>query len=158
MPFHRYVDGKDLAEFPLSSLAHLDGVVFHARSHERTIGRALFGDRALHGKAVLIHTGWDQHWRTDHYFEGHPLVTREAAEYLQASGVRLVGIDSYNIDDTADGTRPAHSILLGAEIPIVEHLCNLGELPDDGFTFYAVPVKVKGLGTFPVRAFGVVVS
>ena len=85
-------------------------------------------------------------------------MTREAAEYLSASGVRLVGIDLYNIDDTADGTRPAHSILLGAEIPIVEHLCNLGELPDDGFTFYAVPVKVKGLGTFPVRAFGVVVS
>ena len=155
-PFHRYAEGKDLTELPLSSLAHLDGVVFHANPQGRTIGRELFGDHDLQGKAVLIHTGWDQHWRTDHYFEGHPFVTREAAEYLQASRVTLVGIDSYNIDDTADGTRPAHSLLLGAEIPIVEHLYNLKALPDSGFTFYAVPVKIKGVGTFPVRAFGVV--
>jgi len=153
VPFHRYADGKDLAEFPLSSLAHLDSVVFRAHPQTRAIGRELFGNRELQGKAVLIHTGWDQHWRTEHYFAGHPFLTREAAEYLQTSGVTLVGIDSYNIDDTADGTRPAHSILLGAEIPIVEHLCNLQELPESGFTFYAVPVKITGIGTFPIRAF-----
>lgn len=155
-PFHRYANGKDLAALPLTSLAHLDGLVFHADSDARVIGRALFGDRELKGRAVLIHTGWAKHWRTEQYFEGHPFLTREAAEYLKNSGVVLVGIDSYNIDDTADRSRPAHSILLGAEIPIVEHMCNLEKLPDSGFTFYAVPVKVKGFGTFPVRAFGVV--
>jgi kynurenine formamidase len=65
----------------------------------------------------------------------------------------LVGIDSYNIDDTADLRRPAHSILLGAEIPIVEHLCGLAQLPTRGFRFTAVPVKIKGMGPFPVRAY-----
>lgn len=156
VPFHRYANGKDLAEFPLSSLAHLDGAVFHVLPQTRSIGRDLFGDRDLRGKAVLIHTGWDRHWRTEQYFEGHPFLTQEAAEYLQTAGVTLVGIDSYNIDDTADGMRPAHSILLGAEIPIVEHLCNLQALPDSKFRFSAVPVKIKGMGTFPVRAFAVV--
>ena len=90
------------------------------------------------------------------YFEGHPFLTKEAAEYLAAEKAALVGIDSLNIDDTSDLTRPAHSILLGAGIPIVEHLCNVGELPARGFKFYAVPVKVKGFGTFPVRAFAVI--
>jgi len=156
VPFHRYANGKDLAEFPLSSLAHLDGVVFHASPQPRSIGRELFGDRDLRDKAVLIHTGWDRHWRTEQYFEGHPFLTRAAAEYLPTAGATLVGIDSYNIDDTADGSRPVHSILLGAEIPIVEHLCNLQALPDSGFTFSAVPVKIKGMGTVPVRAFAVV--
>lgn len=157
-PFHRYADGKDLAALALASLAHLDGLVVHAPPNRRTLGRELFGDHDLSGKAVLIHTGWDKHWRTEHYFAGHPFLTREAAEYVHASRVTLVGIDSYNIDDTADGSRPVHTILLGAEIPIVEHLCHLEELPDRGFTFYAVPVKIKGLGTFPVRAFGVVTT
>ena len=157
-PFHRYADGKDLAELTLSSLAHLDGRVFRSNPNVRAIGRELFGNHDLTGKAVLIHTGWDTHWRTEQYFEEHPFLTREAAEHLKTSGVTLVGIDSYNIDDTADRTRPVHSILLGAEIPIVEHMCNLKKLPDSGFTFYAVPVKIKGFGTFPVRAFGVVAA
>jgi kynurenine formamidase len=155
-PFHRYADGTDLAALALASLAHLDGLVVHAPPDRRALGLEIFSAHDLSGKAVLIHTGWDKHWRTDQYFAGHPFLTREAAEYLHASGVTLVGIDSYNIDDTADGTRPVHTILLGAEIPIVEHLCHLETLPDRGFTFYAVPVKIKGLGTFPVRAFGVV--
>jgi arylformamidase len=155
-PFHRYADGKDLAEVTLPSLAHLDGIVFHAHPGVRAIAPDLFGHHDLTGKAVLVHTGWEKHWRTEHYFEGHPFLTRETAQYLYTSGVTLVGIDSYNIDDTADGARPVHSILLRAEIPIVEHMCNLGALPDRGFTFYAVPVKVKGCGTFPVRAFAVV--
>ncbi len=107
----------------------------------------------LRGKALLVHTGWDAHWRTDQYLEGHPFLTGTLAEQLVEAGVALVGIDSFNIDSTDDGTRPVHSVLLGADIPIVEHLCGLAALPDRGARFYAVPVKVKGMGTFPVRAF-----
>jgi kynurenine formamidase len=152
-PFHRYADGQDLAQLPLEALADLEGVV--ARGAERT-GRAAFEGLDVRGKAVLIHTGWDRHWRTDAYFEGHPCVTREGAEYLRDAGAALVGIDSYNIDDTRDGSRPVHSILLRAGIPICEHLCNLGALPAGGFRFTAAPVKVSRLGSFPVRAFAVV--
>lgn len=155
-PFHRYELGKDLSDLSLYSVANLDGRVFHASADQKVVDREIFGDGDLKGKAVLIHTGWDRHWNTDRYFEGHPFLTRRAAEYLKASGAALVGIDSLNIDDTADGTRPAHSILLQAEIPIVEHMCRLDQLPDTGFTFFAVPVKVKGFGTFPVRAFAIV--
>jgi kynurenine formamidase len=108
------------------------------------------------GKAVLIHTGWDRHWNTERYFAGHPFLTGAAAEYLARAGARLVGIDSLNIDDTADGTRPVHTVLLGQDIPVVEHLCSLERLPDRGFKFFAVPVKVRTLGTFPVRAFGLI--
>ncbi|MBW2432564.1 MAG: cyclase family protein, partial [Deltaproteobacteria bacterium] len=108
------------------------------------------------GKAVLVHTGWDRHWRTDAYFANHPFITKDAAEYLKSSGAALVGIDSLNIDDTDDGSRPAHSILLKANIPIVEHMCRLDELPDQGFRFFAVPAPVKGMGSFPVRAFAIV--
>jgi kynurenine formamidase len=153
-PFHRYADGKDLSELPLSSLAELEAVVVRAvKQPERGISRTWFERLDVRGKAVLVHTGWDRHWRTDPYFEGHPFLTADAAQFLAEAGAVLVGIDSYNIDDTADGKRPVHSTLLGRDIPIVEHLCELEQLPDDGFTFFAVPVKVKGFGTFPVRAF-----
>ncbi len=155
-PFHRYENGKDMSELNLRSLANLDGLVFHADPGSRAIGKELFKNANVKSKAVLVYTGWDRHWKTDQYFEGHPFLTREAAEYLKSSQAALVGIDSLNIDDTSDGERPVHTILLGAEIPIVEHLCNLNELPDNGFKFFAVPVKVKYFGTFPVRAFGLV--
>ncbi len=155
-PFHRYADGKDLSEIDLASVAHLDGNVFHADPTKRAIDRNLFGKTNVKAKAVLIHIGWDKYWGTEKYFKGHPYLTRDASEYLRDCGVSLVGIDSLNIDDTSDGQRPAHSILLRADIPIVEHLCNLSKLPDEGFAFYAVPVKVKGFGTFPVRAFALV--
>ena len=155
-PFHRYQNGKDLSQLPLSSLANLDGVVIRPDSSIRPIGRVWFETLELESKAVLVHTGWDQHWGTEKYFEGHPYLTEDAAEFLKKSKVALVGIDSLNIDDTTDGHRPAHSILLGAGIPLVEHLCNLGKLPERGFKFFAVPVKVKSFGTFPVRAFGIV--
>jgi kynurenine formamidase len=156
-PFHRYATGKDLAELPLERLANLAGVVIRADgSNGRAICRAALDGHDLRSKAVLVRTGWDAHWRTDRYFEGHPFLTREAAEYLVRAGAALVGIDSLNIDDTGDGTRPVHSTLLAAEIPIVEHLRGLGRLPETGFHFFAVPVKVKGMGTFPVRAFGLV--
>jgi kynurenine formamidase len=154
-PFHRYADGKDLSELPLTSLANLPGVVFHAPANAREIPHDIFEQQDLKGKVVLVHTGWAKHWRTDQYFEDHPFLTRTAAEYLRDAEVALVGIDAYNIDDTTDGTRPAHSILLGAGIPIVEHLCNLDRLPDAPFAFFAVPPKVKGFGTFPVRAFAI---
>ena len=156
-PFHRFVHGKDLSQLPLSSIADLDGIVVRVgEGHGRAIDASVFSNIDVHGKAVLIHTGWDVHWRTDQYFEGHPFLTKEAAQYLLESEVALVGIDSLNIDDTDDGYRPVHTILLGADIPIVEHLCNLQALPDIGFKFYATPVKVKNFGTFPVRAFAVV--
>jgi arylformamidase len=158
VPFHRYAGGFDLSRLPLSSAADLPGIALRANPNARMIDRRLFESRDLKGKAIMVHTGWDRHWGTPCYFESHPFLTREAVEYLAASGAALVGIDSLNIDDTADGSRPAHSILLGNEIPVVEHLCNLQQLPDSGFRFFAVPVKVKGMGSFPVRAFAIVDS
>jgi kynurenine formamidase len=157
-PFHRYSDGTDLAGLDLYSLANLDCLVVRCvGAAPQAISENSLNGMDLSGKAVLFHTGWDRHWRTDQYSDGgHPFLTRAAAEYLAESGATLVGIDSYNIDDTKDGSRPAHSILLRRGIPIVEHLCKLEELPDRDFKFFAVPVKVKGMGTFPVRAFGVV--
>jgi kynurenine formamidase len=153
-PFHRYADGADLSELRLESLANLEGNVIPHPG--RAIGREAFGNLDLRGKAVLVHTGWDRHWATDHYFEGHPFLTAEAARYLADSGAALVGIDSLNIDDTADLARPVHSILLRAGIPIAEHLCSLAALPTHGFRFFAAPVKVKRFGTFPVRAFAII--
>lgn len=157
-PFHRYADGTDLAGLDLDSLANLDGLVIRTVDFSsREIAARHFENLDLKGKAVLFHTDWDKHWRTDAYSDGsHPFLTADAAESLASSGAALVGIDSFNIDNTADGSRPAHSILLGGGIPIVEHLCRLGQLPDSHFKFFAVPVKVRGMGTFPVRAFGIV--
>jgi len=156
-PFHRYVEGKDLSELPLSSIANLDGVVVRVDvNREKAIGEAAFRGCDVAGKAVLVHTGWSKHWKTDPYFEDHPFLTEDAARHLRAAGAALVGIDSLNIDDTTDGRRPVHTLLLGHDIPVVEHLTNLDRLPDEGFRFFAVPVKVKALGSFPVRAFGVV--
>ena len=155
-PFHRFADGKDLSELPLDSLARLDGLAVRVPWQAgRSIQRAAFADLDLRGVAVLVHTGWDVHWRTDQYFEGHPFLTEDSAQYLIDQGAALVGIDSLNIDDTADGRRPVHTLLLSAEIPIVEHLRGLEQLPNHGFRFFAVPVKVKGFGSFPVRAFAV---
>jgi kynurenine formamidase len=154
-PFHRFADGIDLSELPLESLANLEGVVVRAQKYGRAIPAEVFEGAELSGKALLVHTGWAQHWRTDQYFEGHPYLTREAAVFLADSGVAFVGIDSYNIDDTADGTRPAHTILLGHRIPICEHMCGLETLPDTGFHFHAAPVKIRAFGTFPVRAYAV---
>ena len=155
-PFHRYARGKDLASLDLYSLANLDGVV--VRCLERSeITEDAFRDIDVNGKAVLVHTGWDRHWRKEEYSSGnHPYLTEAAATYLAKNNAALVGIDSFNIDATRDGNRPAHSVLLGHDIPIVEHLCGLGDLPDSGFKFFAVPVKVRNFGTFPVRAFAIV--
>src|SRR5205085_9939221 len=157
-PFHRHADGLDVAQLPLEAIANLDAVVIHSAAMQkgRAVEADVFAAHDVRGKAVLVHTGWDAHWNTEQYFSGHPFLTRAAAEHLVNAGARLVGIDSLNIDDTADLTRPAHTLLLRAGIPIVEHLCNLAALPTRGFKFFAVPVKIKGMGTFPVRAFGLV--
>jgi arylformamidase len=154
-PFHRFADGADLADLDLARLAHCEGVVIDAVGKGRALDRDLFERVDPLGKAVLVHTGWDAHWATPAYFEGHPYLTRSAAEFLRNAGAALVGIDSLNIDNTKDGSRPVHTVLLGAGIPIAEHLCNLGALPPKGFRFHAVPVKFRGVGTFPVRAYGV---
>jgi len=158
-PYHRYADGKDVSEFDLDEVAELDGVVVRvAGANDRAIDPSAFWGVDVRGKAVLVHTGWDRHWHTDRYFEGHPFLTEDAAIFLRDHGARLIGIDSLNIDDTADLRRPVHSILLRAGIPIVEHLCGLERLPNAAFRFSAVPVKVKGMGTFPVRAYATIVE
>jgi arylformamidase len=156
-PFHRYADGQDLSQVKLKSMANLLGTVMRAKvPHPRVIDATQLERMKVNGKAVLIETGWDRHWRTLQYFDGHPFLTKDAAQFLADEGAELVGIDSYNIDDTADLTRPAHSILLSAGIPIVEHMCRLDQLPRNNFKFFAIPPKIKGMGTFPVRAFAVV--
>lgn len=152
-PFHRFAEGHDLSQLALEQLADLDTVVVRADLRRRAIDRDAFADLDVEGRAVLVHTGWDRHWTTEAYFEGHPYLTEAAAETLAERGAALVGIDSLNIDDTADPRRPVHTTLLGADIPIAEHLRGLGALPQTGARFFAVPVKVKAFGTFPVRAF-----
>ena len=153
-PFHRYEDGKDLSEVNLESFADLEGIVVRA-DHRKglAVDAGFFRGKELRGRAVLVHTGWDAYWDTEKYFENHPYLTEDAAIYLKQCGVRLVGIDALNIDDTRGKSRPVHSILLRSEILVAEHLCNLGDVPDEGFTFSAIPPKFKGVGTFPVRAF-----
>ena len=143
-----------MAALDLAGLADLEGIVVDATGTDaRAIEASVFPADAVRGRAVLVHTGWDRHWRTEAYFSGHPYLTAEAAERLRDAGAVLVGIDSLNIDDTNDGTRPVHSMLLAAGVPVVEHLRGLDQLPGSGFRFTAVPAPVRGMGTFPVRAF-----
>ena len=150
-PFHRYEDGDDLAALDLGRLASLPGLKVKAVGP--AVDEGALAPLDVAGKAVLVETGWDRHWRTDAYASGHPYLTEKAARLLVERGAVLVGIDSYNIDDTSGRSRPVHTILLGAGVPICEHMTNLAALPDAGFRFTAVPPKVAGMGTFPVRAF-----
>ncbi len=153
-PFHRFENGKDMSEIGLDRFANLPAIVVRADYRlGLSVDTSFFVGKSVAGKAVLVNTNWDEHWRTDRYFEQHPFVTADAATWLKDQGALLVGIDSHNIDDTRARSRPVHSILLGAEILVVEHLCNLRSVPDEGFLFSAVPPKFKGVGTFPVRAF-----
>lgn len=153
VPFHRFEAGADLSEVPPENFMELEGTVIRV---PYTFGLAVTAEQLrgyeIRDRAVLIHTGWDVHWNTPAYYEGHPFLTADAAEYLRDCGARLVGIDSHNIDDTSGRSRPVHTTLLGAGILIVEHLCELRLLPEDGFIFSAIPPKFKGVGTFPVRA------
>lgn len=158
-PFHRYAEGKDISEVDLASFAELEGLVVRVPfTKSLTITQDHFKNKDLRNRAVLVHTGWACHWNTEAYFEHHPYLTEEAATFLKDAGVRLVGIDSHNIDNTSKNSRPVHSILLGSEILIVEHLCGLENLPEKGFSFNAIPPKIKGMGTFPVRAFAKIFS
>ena len=152
VPFHRYADGHDLADLALEQVAGLPAVLLDRRDREAI---TLTDDElaGLAGHAVLVRTDHSRYFGTDRYFEGHPHLTAEAAEALVRANVSCVGIDSLNIDSTATGERPVHSILLKAGIPIVEHLTNLAALPASGFAFTAVPPKIEGAGTFTVRAF-----
>ncbi len=152
-PFHRFSHGKDLSEVELARFADLEAIVIRVTFTDTLeITEAHFRNYEIRNRAVLIHTGWATHWNTETYYENHPYLTEGAAQYLRDCNVSLVGIDSHNIDCTTGNDRPVHTTLLGAEILIVEHLCNLHLVPDAGFTFSAVPPKFKGVGTFPVRA------
>jgi arylformamidase len=152
-PFHRFENGADLNDTPLEHFAELKGMVLHIPYTEvLAIEPELLNHFDLNGRAVLIHTGWDLHWNTEKYYSNHPYLTESAARYLKEQKVRLVGIDSHNIDDTRGNSRPVHTTLLGSGILIVEHLCNLADIPDQDFIFSAIPPKFKGVGTFPVRA------
>ncbi|WP_020397911.1 cyclase family protein [Kordiimonas gwangyangensis] len=156
-PFHRFKDGDDLAAVGVHRVSGLPGVVVRLSGMEgRAIDWMSFAATDVKGRAVLVETGWSRHWRTDQYYEGHPFLTEAAAKYLRDQGAALVGIESLNIDDTSGGTRPVHTTLLGAGIPIVEHMTGLDALPLEGFSFFAAPPKVKGMGTFPVRAHAII--
>jgi kynurenine formamidase len=157
-PFHRFDGGVDVGALPIERLADLPGVLVDASGAGRAIGPDRFEGLGLAGRAVLVRTGWDRHWGTETYGHGSPFLTGETAEALAAAGAALVGIDSLNIDDTADLERPAHTRLLTAGIPILEHLCNLQSLPASGFRLHAVPAPLHGIGSFPVRAYALVDS
>ena len=155
-PFHRYADGYDLSALDLDRISGVPAIVVRVTGQAgRAIDWTAFAASDVGGRAVLVQTGWDRHWRTDQYFEDHPFLTADAATYLRDHGALVVGIDSYNIDDVSGGKRPVHTILLGAGIPICEHMTNMDALPIDGFRFWAVPPKVSKMGTFPVRAHAV---
>lgn len=157
-PSHRYANGKDLSDISLDGVVDIEGIVVHVKQSGRAIDAAFFQGKDIRNKAVLVHTGWDRYWNTESYFHDHPYLTQDAAEYLRDYGAKLVGIDSMNIDNTDGKSRPVHSILLGAEVLIVEHLCNLQSLADQPFLFSAIPPKFKGVGTFPVRALAKIYS
>ena len=158
-PFHRYADGQDLNDVEVDRFAELDGIVVRADYTKGIeIGKSSFEERSLQNKAVLINSNWSRYWGTETYFDNHSFLTEEAALFLRDSNVKLVGIDSHNIDDTRKKSRPVHSVLLKAGILIVEHLSNLHELPEGEFVFNAVPPKIKGVGTFPVRAYARIIS
>ena len=156
-PYHRYSDGADLAGLALESVADLPAVVVGLTDWpERGIGDGALGAVDVSGRAVLLHTGWDRHWGTAAYGDPAPYLTEAGARLLVDAGARLVGIDSVNIDDTVGLERPAHSILLAAGVPVLEHLTGLDRLPPAGARLHAAPPRVRGFGTFPVRAYAVV--
>jgi kynurenine formamidase len=156
-PAHRFPGGQDLADLGLERVVDLDGIVVDCReAAERPIGPDAFDGLTLSGRAVLVLTGWDEHWGTSAYLSDNPFLTGPAAERLVEGGAALVGIDSLNVDSLADPRRPAHTAILGAGIPLVEHLTGLAGLPARGFRFFAVPPRIRGMATFPVRAFAII--
>jgi kynurenine formamidase len=155
-PAHRYPGGTDLSDLALERVAAVEGVlVDRRRNPEKPIGPQAFEGVDVEGRAVLVATGWDVHWGTDAYLSSNPYLTADACRLLVARRAALVGIDSLNVDAITDPSRPAHSILLAAGIPVVEHLTGLGDLPRSGWRFFAVPPRIRGMATFPVRAFAI---
>ncbi len=155
-PFHRFPDGHDLAGLDPARVVAVPGVVVRCGDGQE-IGPEAVAGLELAGRAVLFHTGWDRHWGTDRYGQpDHPYLATATAGRLVDGGAAVVGIDSLNIDGTRTGERPVHTELLGAGVPIVEHLCRLGEIGGRPFTFFAVPPAIAGMGTFPVRALAVI--
>jgi kynurenine formamidase len=154
-PFHRFAGATDVAGLPLHSVADLDGVVVRIGAGRRAVDRDALASYDVRGRAVLVHTGWDRYWATERYGTGNPFLTAAAADWLVEQQAGLVGIDSVNIDDSSGSSRPVHTALLAAGIPIVEHLCGLDQLPSSGFRFHAAPPRVVGIGSFPVRAYAV---
>jgi arylformamidase len=152
-PRHRFRAGVDLAGLSLDRLADLPVVVADATRIGRAIGPDGLPTGDLRGKSLLVRTDFSRHWRTDRYFSANPYLTAEACEALVAAEVAFVGIDSLNIDDIADMTRPAHTILLGAGVPICEHMTNLSSVESGRGRLHAVPISWVGGATFPVRAY-----
>jgi len=153
-PYHRFSDGADLSAVPLERAADLPAVVIRlSGSRRRDIDAQAVAAVDVRGKAVLLHTGDDARFGTPEYGTDAHFLTRDGAAWLAAHDPALVGIDAINIDDTADGKRPAHTLLLAAGIPVIEHLTGLEQVPPTGASFTAVPLRVQGLGTVPVRAF-----
>lgn len=157
-PYHRFAGGADLAQLPLDVLVDLPALVLRVVDTPiRAVGRQALSELGdVGGCAVLINTGDDSKFGTSEYVTGQAFVTAEGAQWLVDQDVALVGIDSVNIDDVADETRPVHTRLLRAGVPIVEHLTALDQLPLHGARFTAVPPRIAGFGTFPVRAFAVI--
>ena len=152
-PFHRYRDGDDLASVPLDRLVDLPGVVVDCSG---ATGRALdvaLPGRDLTGAAVLVRTGWDARWGGESYWEPGPYLSEEAVRRLVDARAGLVGVDFWNVDDSDDPARPVHTRLLREGMVIVEHMCNLGSLPADGFRFFAPVLRIRGGASFAVRAF-----
>jgi kynurenine formamidase len=156
-PAHRFLGRPDLADLALDRVVDLEGILVDCRGRsEPAIGAEVFDGLSVGGRAVLVSTGWDRHWGTPAYLSGHPFLTEEAARHLVDAGAGLIGIDSLNIDSLGDPRRPAHTAILDADIPLVEHLTGLDQLPPDGWRFFAVPPRIRGMGTFPIRAFALV--
>jgi arylformamidase len=153
-PAHRFAGRPDLADIELERIVHLEGILADCRGRQaRAIGPEAFDGLPIAGRAVLVATGWDAHWGTPSYLSDNPFLTESAARHLVDAGAALIGIDSLNVDSLGDPRRPAHTVILGAGIPLVEHLTGLDQLPPDGWRFFAVPPRIRGMATFPVRAF-----
>ena len=156
-PAHRFAGRADLSDLDLATVVDLDAVLVDVRGRDaRAIEPDAFAGIQVAGRAVLVATGWDRHWGTDAYLSDNPFLTEAAARHLVAAGAALIGIDSLNVDSLADPRRPAHTVILDAGIPLVEHLTGLDGLPPDGFRFFAVPPRIRGMATFPVRAFALI--
>jgi kynurenine formamidase len=156
-PTHRFPGRPDLSGLELQQVVDLDGVLVDCRNRpEKAIGPEAFEGQPLAGRAVLVATGWDAHWGTQTYLSDNPFLTEAAARHLVDAGVALIGIDSLNVDSLTDPRRPAHTAILDTGIPLVEHLTGLDQLPAEGWRFFAVPPRIRGMGTFPVRAFALI--